>query len=781
MKSYLRFLSRNKLYTAIEVVGLSIAIAMSIPIICHINEVRKVNSSHADHKDIYSLSAAGLQTSSPHIGEYLKENIPEIETVSSPSHISGVYNVDVDGIMGSYMLYDNNFFYFFPYEFIEGGLDTELKTTAAVSEKFAAKLAKNGPVIGRSIHFDQKSYVISGIYKNSTDPRLDEIDIMFPRISYSSDPELVMNGNNIFIMTFIKVREGTDYDILKKKVQDACAGYWGPMDDREIENSYSWKRPERYDIIPYEELTTRDNYQLNEFGGAHLATVIAIAIVLLTFAVTNYINLNVALSTRRAKEIATRKLVGSKHWQIYWLFVKEALIMNVICFALGLALTGFTTGIINSYFATVDAEAAITASWSFANIAGYMGLFAILTLITGLVPATIVSRFTPLDITKGAFRYHSKKRLTKSFICIQTILTILLLAITLIFNSQYRKYLDMEYNCDIEDVFHLMTDKGPNVSLEALKSELMKQPEILSVGNTARVPSSLSMMEYQNAAGERIYVSPVECTEEAFKIFGFEIMTTSDTSDITGLWMTPEAVKMERNHPEDFDEMIRRNFGDYRIAGMIENIPTGGGQNNIDDFPAIVFVTEQVQRSQNELVIKTIGDHEKARKVIASVYEDVTGIIVDDPRDFAVRSMYIKEINEDMMAPWNGLNRLLEKLLAIILFLGVMGLSGMSIHFATEREKEIAVRKVFGGTSGSELKRNLMVFIRIAAIANMIAIPIAVIAFETIMRSFADKIDSIWIIYLACVIISFIITLATVLWQTLRAARTNPAEALKKE
>ena len=143
--------------------------------------------------------------------------------------------------------------------------------------------------------------------------------------------------------------------------------------------------------------------------------------------------------------------------------------------------------------------------------------------------------------------------------------------------------------------------------------------------------------------------------------------------------------------------------------------------------------------------------------------------------------MYIKEINEDMMAPWNGLNRLLEKLLAIILFLGVMGLSGMSIHFATEREKEIAVRKVFGGTSGSELKRNLMVFIRIAAIANMIAILIAVIAFETIMRSFADKIDSIWIIYLACVIISFIIILATVLWQTLRAARTNPAEALKKE
>ena len=781
MKSYLRFLSRNKLYTAIEVVGLSLAIAVAIPLICHITAVMKVNHSHPDYKDIYSLSAADLQTTSPHIGEYLKENIPEIEIVSSPSHISGVYDTEVDGIMGSYMLYDNDFFYFFPYEFVEGGLDTELKTTAAVSEQFAGKLAKNGPVIGKTIDLGQKSYVISGIYKNSDDPRLKEIDIMFPRIPDSSDPEMVMWGNNIFIMTFIKVQEGTDYDILKKKVQEACAAYWGPMDDKEIENQYSFKRPDIYDLIPYEELTTRDNYQLNEFGGRHLATVIAIAIVLLIFAVINYINLNVALSTRRVKEIATRKLVGSQHWQVYWLFLKEALMINVICFALGLALTGFTSDMINTYFETVETEAAISVSYSTADLVTYICFIAIMTLITGLVPATIVSRFTPLDVAKGAFRYHSKNRLTKIFICIQTVLTILLLAITLIFNSQYKKYIDMEYNCDIEDVYHLMADTGPNVSMEALTAELMKHPEILSVGNTVRVPSSLSMMEHKTVSGDRIYVCPVECTKEAFDIFGFEILTIRDTSEITGLWMTPEAVKLERNYPEDFDEMIRRSYGDYRIAGMIENIPTAGGQNNIDDFPAIVFVTEHVLRANNELVIKTISNHEKARKVIASVYEEVTGIIVDDPSDFAIRSMYIKEINEYMMAPWDGLNRLLEKLLAIILILGVMGLSGMSIHFATEREKEIAVRKVFGGTSGTELKRNLMVFIRIAAIANVIAIPIAVLAFGTIMRSYADKIDNIWVIYIACVIISFIITLATVLWQTLRAARTNPAEALKKE
>ena len=256
------------------------------------------------------------------------------------------------------------------------------------------------------------------------------------------------------------------------------------------------------------------------------------------------------------------------------------------------------------------------------------------------------------------------------------------------------------------------------------------------------------------------------------------ILNVNDPNNLRGVWMTPEAAKTESIYPEYFKDMLSWNFGDYRIAGMIENIPTGDGQNNIDDFPAIVVVGDA---KDNSLVIKTIDDHEKARKAIASVYEEVTGIDVQDFREFGMLSMYIKEINEDGLSPWKGLNDLLEKLLAIIFILGVMGLTGISIYFATEREKEIAVRKVFGGTSDTELKRNLMTFVRITLIANLIAIPIAVTAFSTIMKEFADKISNIWIIYVICVLISFTISLGSVLWQTLRAARTNPAEALKKE
>ena len=778
MKSYLRFLGRNKLYTAIEVVGLSVAIAVAVPLLSYLLRVNEVNHAHPDHENIYSLSVARMQCSSPNIGKYLQENIPEIEIVSSPSHLSAMYTCEVDGRMASYIRYDRNFFYFFPHEFVAGGLDTEAMTSMAVSESLANQLSESGNVIGRTLNLGDESYVISGIFKDCQDPRFKKYDMMIPRVENPNDYEMAYWGNNIFIMTFLKAQEGTDYEVLKKKVQEACAAYWGPMDDKEFENQYSLKRPERYDIIPYSKITVKDNYQLNEFGGSGFIIVCVIAFVLLVFAVINYVNLSVALSTRRAKEIATRKLVGSARSQVIMLFLRESLIMNLICFVLGLLFTGVTTDMISTFFQTTVSEGVITIGYSFKDICVYALFILILTLVTGLIPATIVSRFTPLDIAKGSFRYHSKKTMTKVFICIQTVLTTLLLAVTLVFNAQYDKYMDMEYNCDIDDVFFLMPDWNVNLSPETLKSELEKRPEVIAVGHSTRVPSSLTAITYESSDGNRIQISYIECTEGAFEIFGFDIININDPDNLTGVWMTPEAAEIESIYPEMFKDMLSWNFGDYRIAGMIENIPTAGGQNNIDDFPAIVVVGDA---KDNSMVIKTIDDHGKARKAIASVYEDVTGIEVQDLKEFGMTSMYIKEINEDGLAPWKGLNDLLEKLLGIIFILGVMGLTGISIYFATEREKEIAVRKVFGGTSDTELKRNLMTFVRITLIANLIAIPVAVAAFSTIMKQFADKITNIWIIYVICVLISFAISLGSVLWQTLRAARTNPAEALKKE
>ena len=115
---------------------------------------------------------------------------------------------------------DRNFLYFFPHEFIEGGLDTEAKTAMAISESLANELSKNGPVIGRSLNLDNETYTVSGIFKDIDDPRFKRYDMMIPRIDNPNEYDMVFWGNNILVMTFIKAQDGTDYETLKKKVQD---------------------------------------------------------------------------------------------------------------------------------------------------------------------------------------------------------------------------------------------------------------------------------------------------------------------------------------------------------------------------------------------------------------------------------------------------------------------------------------------------------------------------------------------------------------------------------
>ena len=776
MKSYLRFLSRNKVYTAIEVVGLSLAIAIALPILSYMLQIRRVNHLHPEHESIYSLSVAQLQMSSRGIGPYLQENIPEIEMTSSPSYLSAQHTFEVGGRMVSFIRYDRNFLFFFPQEFIEGGLDTESATNMAVSESFANELSKTGTVIGRTLNLNNEAYLISGIYKDNIDPRFRNFEMMLP--PDKGVTELPYSGDNIMIMTFLKVREGVDIDELTKKIQKSCADYWGPMDDKGLDNPYSYKHPERYGIVPYSKLTTKDNYQLLEVGGVGFIIVTILAVLLLIFAILNYINLNVALSSRRAKEITTHKLVGAGRRQVIALFLKEALVMNIICFGFALLLSGVTGGMIEGFFKSIEMEGPVTMGYGPADITVYIIFLLLITLLTGLIPAKIVSRFTPLDIVKGVFRHYSKKRMTKVFICIQSILIILLLSMTVVFKKQYQACLDMEYNCNVDDLFYLMPDYRVNVSMVTLKSELEKHPEILAIGHTNQVPSYLTTTVREFEDQERLYLSILECESDAFDIYGFDIISINDESDLTGLWMTPEAQRVAEIYPEAFDEVIRENCGEYRSAGMLENIPYTGGQVDLTDIPVVVFVSNI---KWNQLLIKTISDHKRSREVIASVYEEVTGIEVDDQYDFGAKAMYIKEINESRLAPQKALNNLMEKLLIIIAILGIMGLTGISIYFATEREKEIAIRKVFGGTVSTELRRNIMTFIRITLIANLIAIPLAVVAFDTILQYQANKVQNIWLIYVTCVMISFVTTIASVLWQTLRAARTNPAEALKKE
>ena len=136
----------------------------------------------------------------------------------------------------------------------------------------------------------------------------------------------------------------------------------------------------------------------------------------------------------------------------------------------------------------------------------------------------------------------------------------------------------------------------------------------------------------------------------------------------------------------------------------------------------------------------------------------------------------VRELEED-----NQTVKLLEIFAILAVLLSVLGLVAMSTYFASEREKGIAIRKVFGGTMAGETRRNITEYMIITIVGSVVAVPVAWFFCERYLEEFAYRIDmTVWP-FIVAVMLSLVISLTSVLWQTLRAARTNPAEALKKE
>ncbi len=776
MKSYLRFLSRNKLYTAIEVVGLSLALAFVIPLVSYYTEIERISKGHDNYEHIFNMSCGRVQASSPGFGAFLKERVPEVERVTSPvlNNIPAYVDNRTKRVIHSV---DKEFFYFFPCHFIEGGPEfLDIQDAVAVSKEFADFLDPHGSVIGMEINTGWKIMVIRAVFDEYGSGVLQDCDILQKNTSIINDAFYDLPLNTRGAMTIFSVNEHADFKVLKEKVIETAKEYWGSK-----EVAY---KEYPYDIIRYDDMTNSDTAYIGIKSNDQAAGIILgiLCIVLFTIPLLNYINLNIALTTRRAREMAMRKLNGAGRKSILFKYCYESIVFTTICFAIGLLLSQFTSKILTSFLINSNlGQNEVIVTWSIANVLIFIVLIIVTGLVCGLVPAVLVSRFSPLDVTKGDFRYHSKKTLSRFFIGFQTLLSVLLLGVTLLMENVYINLQKVEYNCDIEDVFWFQPETG-RFKIEELMNKLKTIPEVLEVGYTTAIPGEADFGMEAGEDGVQCMYGAITCDEDAFDAFGFEILSQTDPESRLGIWLTPIAEQRINEHPGLFEKILHFDrIGVRDIAGTIQNFPVSSG-GDMDMYMPIVIVLPAEQIGFKGLAVKTVSDHKTARRLIADAYEEISGEEVEDIMNYEFASQYVTETHIEKLEPYKAILSLLRVIMILVIVMTMMGLTGISVYFAAEKRHEIAVRKVFGGTIDTEIVRNVATYLRITLIADIIAIPLLYIMFKylTDMPIASDADGTLWI-YPTAILISFVISILAVLWQTLRAARTNPAEALKKE
>ena len=765
MKSYLRFLSRNKLYTAIEVVGLSLALAFAIPTVNWMIQFQQSRYGYENHANTWTLTKLGRIGSAPGLGEYLKANIPEIEEVSVADMRGETF--DVDGYEASVFKIDAMFFDLFPIRFIEGDRSfIDVPTQICVSEKYARHLAEDGgSVLGREIQLGESSYMVAAVIEDQGRGSIRYSDIMMPLGEAS--------GNDSFSNECVTIFTTKDTTGVRQKIRKACTDFYGPSDYEDEEKHIF--------LVRYDEFCTYPGQFA--FVSRPIGIGIAIGVIcmfLLAIAIMNYCNLAVAIATKRAKEFATRKLVGADSMMIYRTMFVETVIFCSVCFLIAIPLSKPMAELISGIMLRMNFNpSSLSFSYGTAEIFSYTALIMLTSLISAMPPAIMINHFTPLDVTKGEFRYYSRKVTTKIFLCIQMIIAVLFISVTMTMQRSHWLVITESANCDIDDVLYLVPSDNEGFPFEMMLSELEKCPEVLAAGLTFGAPNESMHASFKLESGYNSF-EYIFCDEDAFDLYGFHGKKSLGAGN-HGLWISDGLEKHMETYPEIQEHMYMK-MGMENIVGQMETFSTMAG-NFKHSKPAVGVVTRSQMLQMNpSLVIKTIKDHNAAREAISDIYSKATGEIVTDIHHFGRFSGYL---TYDIMNHYYGENKDVANsfgLIALITSLMVLaGLCGISIYFTSEQKKQTAIRQTFGADIRKEVWRMMKSYMRITAIADIIAIPFVYLFMTYVGDSLADRLADKLIICLIAIMISFLICFIAVFWQAYRAARTNPAEALKKE
>ena len=790
MKSYLKFLSRNKLYTAIEAVGLAVSLAFVILIGSYVVQQYEVAHESPAWKRTFALGSDDFLGLTYWDKEELEMNIPEVEDAThmallwQPLIQSGESVFQVSGIEA-----DADFFRVFPqYRLLEGSLEDFVgKDDILISESLARK---TGAQIGQTIKVDKEERTIKGTFADFDSRAFFMPMDIITNISatWAAESEKAFNSIGNYT-TWFRVRKDADPAAVQAKVNALLHKNYDPTWSAEkVDRWHAYRMDEAF-------FFTGSSNGLTRTGNAQMLRLLTVVVLLLLLsAVFNYVNLSLALTGKRAKEMATRRLLGADRAGILWKYIGESVAFTAVCFALALLLADLLVPMMNELVSSSDPDEMMlgfdsSVRLSFMLTPGYILAYLagilVLGVVNGLLPAIVASRYQPIDVIKGTLRRRNKMVLSKVFIVVQNVLSVFLIALAFVMELQMRHMLTRPMHSATENRFYIEYSAQNYDAMKLFKDKVEQLPFVTKAGVGRGIPGMINMTMGVKVDEEHHEDMPVIlCDSTYFQLLGLEVEEDFGHPLVHSLWMSRSAFNAAAVSDTStvFPRRINMNGAQPEfIGGVVADYPTRpASENNQNPNGGVIVTRDEELRYSNCLLIGTTGEDKSYEDRIRQAYREfrLETAGVEDP---AWRYGFIRDIHRKQLAPVQRTLRLVELFAVLAVLISLLGLLAMSTYFADENTKQIAVRKVFGSDVSQETRRTVRSYMVLVGIACLIGIPLAAWAARVYLERFAYRIEGYGWVFVLAVLLSLAIAFGTVLWQTLKAARTNPAVELKKE
>lgn len=796
MKYFFRFLKNNPLYAVINVVGLALSLMFVILIGDYTYRQFSIDKWHRNHERIYVLGTENGNSllSWPDCAHSLKDRYPEVEDVccvymhnGKIKHEDRVYEEAQGDNAGNIMLADSNFFRFFDFKMIDGDRETALDSPekCVVTESLAKALFPDGNALGQPLQIEGTRYVfvsddngdpydsslvytVSGVIKDlDKTVFLNETAVIanFERapqvLGYRLRNDLMASGPLGSTLSFLMLRPGAS---LEDKIEDLTSYC---IESIPVFNFYGNTKAA---IIPLDDLMfapQNTGAGLQTGDKSLLGILLAVVLAILMFAVTNYINLTVANTGFRAKEMATRRLLGSNGLGISLELIGESTLMVFISFIIGGALALLLEDKMAVLF---KGKIDILKDINLATVSVSL-VFIILTgVISGIMPTISLSKYKPIDVVKGSFRYHSKMVLSRIFIILQNVITMTMMTATLTILLQMSHLVKAPLGYNTENIFRVSSD-NPEVLRNALKS----QPFIQGIGSfsgTSLDGNYRSMSTRKDKDNNNLLVYLTTWDKEFIDIMGINLVKDNHLSGDVKYINEELAGKLSLGDGES--EVTWGDGKVMQVAGIFSNFHM---TNIIDPYqPFLISVKDTDEIEDPNFMVKTDGSPD-ARKKLCDLIKEVDGTTED--LDWKVQS--IESTVKASLTEEKNTMRVVGIFTGVAVLISVLGFIGMSLFFIRQRRKEIGVRRIMGSTTNEVLSLLLTKFCAPLLVSFIFAVPLSWFIMDKWLEGFSYRIGlSPWI-FIASGAVSLLIAVVSIFFQTLHAARSNPADAIRAE
>lgn len=765
-RAFLNFLGRNKLYTAINIFGFSISLMFVILLVTYTRQEYAVDQFHSNKERIFRLCDETDACFAPLIGRDLKARYPEIETYVRLFETDEVATTGERHLKAKILLSDPDFFRMFSFRLAEGDTAQVLrsKNGALLSESFACNLFPEGDYLDKTVTIKGESVPVTGILRPFGNSQFVTPDVMlsfeeWAPLVYGWDGVLKRGYASASFPLYLMLKPHAD---LSAKMPDMLSHlktyYWPYKDDHARELT----------IIPLTEVYLSNPLYASEqirIGSKTLInTFFSVAMLILLFAVINYINLSTAQSESRAREMAVRRLLGCSRKALFTRLIVESVLLCILSLLIALLLAGIAEPIFNRILQT---HISVSNLFSASNLGIGVVAIILLGLLTGVIPASVITRARPIDVVRGSFRHKTKMVYNKILIGFQYLITIVLLGCTLTMSRQIDMMLHADLGFDTANKLYLSIQNMNGYQASGLKNRLL---QIAGVENISRV-RGVPMFANNNSSGvwhnKPIHLEIFEGDSTYVGLMGFRKIQDNRNFAQNAIWLNRTAMReLELPDNASYCEYLKSPIAGVIYDFLYQDLTHHPQPCVIKPLPEKEWCWAFVIQLTDEYSITTL-------QKIKQAYNEYTGGMPIDYKTF-------DDVMHQQYAAQQRMSDILFGFTLVAILISALGILAMATYFIRQRSMEIAVRKVFGSTNREVLQRLVLHFVRYVLAAFVIAVPVIWYLMHDWLSQYVLRIPLSWTIFALAGLTALAIAVATVFGQSWRAANSNPVDAIKR-